>query len=312
MTCQAVATWHGGWHRRMASPTRGLAASPSFDEVCGRIRAEAQAGGPATSEAAAAHLVELCVKEQGGTVRQEVLEERLGSTIAQSLMLKGLNRLMSAGRLVSFVRPNGKLSFQLQSADEAAKLAGLSAEDRLVYQEVERTSTAGISTKELKARANLQTQQLARVLKKLEARKLIQHVKSVASKNKKVYLLAGLEPTREITGGSFYSGVEFDHELIRVLAQYALAFIQRKEKATASEVHAFIGESGLIRGKQLRLEDIESVLQALVYDARAEVTSDPRHLGENVYKIVQKLASVEAMVDSMMGPPPIEAPVQQQ
>ena len=47
--------------------------------------------------------------------------------------------------------------------------AGLSAEDRLVFQEVERASTAGISTKDLKTRANLQTQQLARVLKKLEA-----------------------------------------------------------------------------------------------------------------------------------------------
>ena len=62
-------------------------------------------------------------------------------------------------------------------SEEAAKLAGLSAEDRLVFQEVERASTAGISTKDLKSRASLQTPQLTRVLKKLEARKLVQHVK---------------------------------------------------------------------------------------------------------------------------------------
>ena len=237
-------------------------------------------------------------------MRQEALEEKLSTMLPQDLMLAGLNKLMSQGRLVSFVRPNQKLSFKLQSAEEAAKLAGLTAEDRLVYQEVEKANTAGISTKDLKVRANLQTQQLGRVLKKLEARKLVQHVKSVASKNKKMYLLYGLEPTREITGGSFYSGVEFDHELIRVLAKAALAFIQKQEKATAAQVHAFISESGLIRGKQLRLEDVDAVLQTLVYDARAEVMHDPRHGSQNVYRVVQKLQSIESMVDSLVSLPP--------
>ena len=122
----------------------------------------------------------------------------------------------------------------------------------------------------------MQSQQIAKTLKKLEARRLIQQVKSIGSKNKKVYMLVGLEPARELTGGSWYSGGEFDHELIRVLAQSALAYIQRKEKATAAEVHAFINESGLVRGKQLRLEDIDSVLRTLVYDARAEMVHDPR------------------------------------
>ena len=130
--------------------------------------------------------------------------------------------------------------------------------------------------------------------------------RSVTSKNKKMYLLVGLEPTREITGGSFYSGVEFDHELIRVLSQSSLAYIQRKEVATASEVHAFIGESGLIRGKQLRLEDVDAVLQTLVYDARAEVSYDPRHGSEHVYRVVQRLPSVETMVDSLMHLPPAQ------
>ena len=257
-----------------------------------------------TPTAAAEQIINFCSKQEGGVVKQEVLEEQMGKVLAPDLFLAGLNRLMSLGRLVSFVRPNNKLSFKVQNAEEAAKLAGLTVEDRLVYQEVERAHTAGISTKDLKTRANLQTQQLARVLKKLEARKLVQHVKSVASKNKKMYLLVGLEPTREVTGGSFYSGVDFDHELIRVLAQSGLAYIQRKEKATAAELHAFIGESGLIRGKQLRIEDVDAVLQTLVYDACAEVMHDPRHGSENVYRVVQKLASVDEMVDSLMTLPP--------
>ena len=63
----------------------------------------------------------------------------------------------------------------------------------------------------------MQHQQVNKVLKKLEVRKLVQPVKSVTSKNKKMYIVYGLEPSRELTGGSWYSGSEFDHELITQL-----------------------------------------------------------------------------------------------
>jgi hypothetical protein len=109
---------------------------------------------------------------------------------------------------------------------------------------------------------------------------------------------------REITGGSWYSGAEFDHELIRVLCTAALQYIQRKMKATAAEVHAFINEAGLIRGKQLRVEDVDAVLQTLMYDAKTEMTHDPRHGNQPVYRIVHRLSSIEGMVDSLIGLPP--------
>ena len=98
------------------------------------------------AEVAAQQIAKFCAAQEGNTVKQEVLEERLRASLPQDLMLAGLNRLMSQGLLVSFVRGNHKLSFKLQSAEEAAKLAGLTAEDRLVFQEVERASTSGIST----------------------------------------------------------------------------------------------------------------------------------------------------------------------
>jgi DNA-binding MarR family transcriptional regulator len=155
----------------------------------------AAAAAAAQIEMAAAQIIKVCSAQEGGVASQKMLEEAC-SSLPQDLMLGALNRLMSQGRVISMVgRANAKLSFKLQSAEEAAKVAGLTAEDHLVKQEVERASTAGISTKDLKTRTNLQTQQLARVLKKLETRKIVQHVKSVASKNKKMYLLYGLEPT---------------------------------------------------------------------------------------------------------------------
>jgi hypothetical protein len=87
---------------------------------------------------------------------------------------------------------------------------------------------AGIWTKDLKIRSNLQqpqarhawlparsaharsltrlcvARQINKCLKSLEQRKLIKAVKSVASSNRKVYMLYELEPSREITGGAWH------------------------------------------------------------------------------------------------------------
>lgn len=251
---------------------------------------------PAELERAEALIVQMCqTQSEAGLMRQEALEEKLKGHISGTLIVFGLNSLLTKGRLIASQRANKRLSFRLQSAEDAAKLAGLSAEDRLIYQEIENSGSTGMSTKELRGRANMQHQQVGKVLKKLEARKLVQQVKSVAAKNKKVYVLVGVEPARELTGGSWYHEGEFDYELIRILKEAAIGYIQRRDKATASEVHAFIGETGLVRGKQLRVEDMETVLQTLVYDARAEMVNDPRLGPGHVYRMVPRMPRIETL-----------------
>lgn len=231
-------------------------------------------------------ILQVCGNSQNG-VGQEVIESELKGKFDQALMLKALNTLLSKGRLVSSMRANNKLVFKVQSIEEAQRLQGLTGEDRLILQEVEKAGNVGIATRELRMKANMQHPAVAKILKKLEDRRLVQPVKSVASKNKKVYMLAGLEPARELTGGSWYIDGEFDYELIAVLQKASTAYIQQREKATAHEVHDFIRTSGLIKGKQLRPQDIEAVLQSLVYDARLEQSIDPLVAnGEPVYRMV--------------------------
>jgi len=55
---------------------------------------------------------------------------------------------------------------------------------------------------------------------------------NVQSKNKRLYMLAGIEPSRQITGGAWYSEQEFDSEYINVLSQTCLAFIQSKVRSS--------------------------------------------------------------------------------
>lgn len=272
-----------------------------------RKRPAAAAAGGGSSSAAEAKIIELCTRGNG-MVMQDKLEEQMKESFSQDAIVAGLNGLLSKQRLVPSLQ-NNKLAYKLQSAEEAQKLIGLTAEDRLILQEVTKAGDVGISAKELRGRANMQHPQVTKVLKKLVTRVLIKEVKSVTSKNKKVFMLVGVEPARELTGGSWYSGGEFDYELIAVLQKAALAYIQQKDKATANEVCDFVRTSGLIKGKPINQSDIMSVLNSLVYDARIEVTPMPMGAirsskSEQVYNLVSKLPRIESLAENLTSLPP--------
>lgn len=62
----------------------------------------------------------------------------------------------------------------------------------------------GIWIRDLRRSSNLQQPQIAKILKTLMSRKLIKCERSIAGKNKKVYMLYDLEPAKEVTGMHSY------------------------------------------------------------------------------------------------------------
>jgi DNA-directed RNA polymerase III subunit RPC6 len=67
---------------------------------------------------------------------------------------------------------------------------------------------------------------LNRILKKLEKKGLIKGVKSIHSKNKKVWMLMELEPSTEVTGGLIGQD-NFDLELIEVIQDKVVDYIKK-------------------------------------------------------------------------------------
>ena len=241
-----------------------------------------------------AQIVKLCESHGEMGITKDTIEQSLADA-PRDVLLLALNGLLEFGRMAMNKTSTGAILFKMQSEQQASltrSMDGLSAEDRLVYQEIERAGNAGIRSKDLRLRANLQQHQVTKVLKTLENRGLIRAIKSIAAKNQKLYILAGLEPSIAVTGGAWYTDdQEFDHALIQVLQQASLEFIARSVtlSATAQQVLDFITTSGLIRGKPLGLTDIDSILQSLVFDARLEITRDISTAlgGQRSYKLLQ-------------------------
>lgn len=152
-------------------------------------------------------------------------------------------------------------------------MKGLGVEDMLLYQVIGQAGNTGIWTRDIKQRTNLAQNKINKSLKALEERGLVKSVRSVQNANRKVYMLASLEPAKEITGGPWYgSDQQPDTEFIEAIRHCALEFVAKyPEGVTAERVAAFIASAN-ISHQALTSDDLDGVLRTLQYDGLLDKT----------------------------------------
>ena len=101
-----------------------------------------------------------------------------------------INDLLQQGRLNLF-NVNGVIVYKAIKADIAEKFKGLAPDDMLVYQHIEKAHDMGIWTRDIKNRTGMQQAMINKILKRLESKRLVKSVKSIASKTRKLYILYG-------------------------------------------------------------------------------------------------------------------------
>ncbi|KAL3874059.1 hypothetical protein ACJMK2_037123 [Sinanodonta woodiana] len=197
-----------------------------------------------------------------------------------------INRLLSTGRIDLLKSSNGKLVYKLKDPDAAGLVKGSDQQEKLVYQIIKDSGNKGIWIRDIRYKSNLLLTQVNKILKNLESKKLIKAVKSVAAAKKKVYMLYNLEPDRSVTGGAWYSDQDFESEFVEVLNQQCFKFLEQKALsaqetkidpiaqrnasfASSEDMWKFISELGISK-IQLSVEDIETILDTLIYDGKVE------------------------------------------
>ena len=130
----------------------------------------------------------------------------------------------------------------------------------------------------------------------------------MSAKSRKVYLIYEIEPSRELTGGAWYSDNELDEDLIRVLHDQCALFIMKRAFATAEQVHGFICESGVFK-VDLRLEDIVTVLDTLIFDGVIEALPAPNPGMGGSRGIVYRSSRTQFLHDAFTSTPCARCPV---
>lgn len=138
----------------------------------------------------------------------------------------------------------------------------------LVLQHIEKTGDKGIWIRTLKLGTRLQQQQLTKILKRLENRRLIKAVKSVAFKNRKMYMLFDLVPSKDVTGGPWYTEQELDQDFIDGIAQFVVRVLQRAP-LTRVQLAQAIAKAGVAH-VSLGPQEVQQILDILIYDGKVE------------------------------------------
>lgn len=185
-----------------------------------------------------------------------------------------INELNRESRLaMSRAAGGNELFYSLVSDELASKFSGLDVSARMVYQVIEKAGNMGVWTKEVRSQTNIQQQALNKIFKALESRRLIKPVKSVSSK--KVYMLYHLTPAKELTGGPWYSELEFDHEFINEMRKFLMQCVRRLNNGqgvSLSDIKDKMDQAKVSK-VQLSLDDVQQLIQTLAYDRLIEQSS---------------------------------------
>uniref|UniRef100_A0A3B4Z1P4 DNA-directed RNA polymerase III subunit RPC6 n=1 Tax=Stegastes partitus TaxID=144197 RepID=A0A3B4Z1P4_9TELE len=221
-----------------------------------KVKKEANLSDPAEIEN---RIKELCHQFPLG-ITDQVIQNDLPHLEPQQRAM-AINKLLSLGQL-DLLRNSSGLLYRLKDSQSASR--------------------------DIRFKSNLPLTEINKILKNLESKKLIKAVKSVAASKKKVYMLYNLQPDRSVTGGAWYSDQDFESEFVEVLNQQCFKFLQSKAEAardskqspmvqrnssfaTSHEVWKYICELGISK-VDLSMDDIETILNTLIYDGKVEMT----------------------------------------
>ncbi|KAF3824641.1 hypothetical protein GH733_009975 [Mirounga leonina] len=229
-------------------------------------------------------IIELCHQFPHG-ITDQVIQNEMPHIEAQQRAV-AINRLLSMlRRLLDY--PVSLCLFN-SILFPCSKMKGSDNQEKLVYQIIEDAGNKGIWSRDIRYKSNLPLTEINKILKNLESKKLIKAVKSVAASKKKVYMLYNVQPDRSVTGGAWYSDQDFESEFVEVLNQQCFKFLQTKAEtareskqnpmiqrnssfASSHEVWKYICELGISK-VELSMEDIETILNTLIYDGKVEMT----------------------------------------
>jgi len=206
-------------------------------------------------------LLALLESNPDGLSQKELIE----SGWDKQRLLQAANALKGKRRLEVAAQGDGLVLFKAVAADTAVKFDGLTEEHRTLYKLIKDSGDTGIWTKDLQRKSGMATASLTRLAKMLESRRLIKQVAPIQSRTRKVWMLYELEPSSEVSGGSWYKDGAIDADLVDSLRESAYEYIAGCSKPVAlTDIHRYLTSQGENRS----IEDVDAVMFTLELERR--------------------------------------------
>jgi DNA-directed RNA polymerase III subunit RPC6 len=181
-------------------------------------------------------------------------------------------------------------------------------EEELVYSLIEESGKAGIWIKYIREKSGLTEAIIRRVLKGLEQKKFVKSITAPGT-TKKSYILYDIEAGDDLTGGTFYSGQQFDSQFVRDLLGVCVKMLQDTLKdaidkypnnlaaqisasSVKSEMVAKFIHDKQVTKVQLAISDVENLLEIAVVDGKVEKSLNNKYRALNQSVFVSPLVSM--------------------
>ncbi|EYU32313.1 hypothetical protein ABFS82_10G105300 [Erythranthe guttata] len=158
-------------------------------------------------------------------------------------------------------RSNANLKRRRPGTDES----GLIDSERAVLNSIKSKGNMGIWTRDIKLETNLTDPVVSKSVKSLMAKNLIKEVVNIQNKGKKHYMSVEFEPSKEISGGEWYSNGALDKELIKAVQDMCLRFLRAQKVTTIEGVHNDLKKSRVLTFEPSR-EQVVDILNSMVLD----------------------------------------------
>ncbi|EFX74838.1 hypothetical protein DAPPUDRAFT_56706 [Daphnia pulex] len=269
-----------------------------------------------------ARILELLRKYPKG-INDKILETHMPNLDIQ-IRVDVINDLLTKKKMKLFQAPGtNELFWGLNEQPVSIKLKEVDKEENVVMRIIEEAGNKGILNKDIRDQSGLNLTTINKILKALEGKNLIKSVLSISVAKIKVYMLFDLQPDRSVTGGSWYTDGEFESELVDIVNQQCYRMLQQKAEAaklkamdgplivrnasflSSKEICQMISDMNIVKFN-LTVEEIEAILETLVYDGKIEmrmVSDGDERI--KTYRIVETLLSSAAIVRIPCGVCPV-------
>ena len=168
--------------------------------------------------------------------------------------------------LIGMSRSQGPSSLKRKRPEPAHGHGGALIEhEKVLYDLICSKQSMGIWIGDMKRETKYPDNVVTKSLKALQGRGLIKLVEHYQNKGKKFYLSKDFEPSKELTGGNWYSDGKLDREYISTLKGFCARMIQKMKVATIEGIVDSFKKSGASK-VDLSREQIEEIVNALVLD----------------------------------------------
>mmetsp|Transcript_8399 Transcript_8399/g.23674 ORF Transcript_8399/g.23674 Transcript_8399/m.23674 type:complete len:332 (+) Transcript_8399:43-1038(+) len=230
------------------------------------------------------------------TAKTGVSQKMIMAAMAQSgqgpnvnLLAASIGKLLRTGQL-SYHSMGDEVIYTARDDVLAQAFKQMTPDEMVVYQLIKDEGNKGAWTKTLKIRSGLNQKRVSKIIATLMKRGLIKAVKSIAAKNRKMYMLSEYSPDQTLYGGPWYDDKsEFDSEFFQVLQKAVERYLGTTRGSSLSDIRHYVKSTNICK-LDLTEENVLQIVQSLVYEGRVEEIMAARYkrpgrMDDTLYKL---------------------------